>query len=449
VHHFFQNGGRDALVVRVHHQAVAATVALPGGLTLVAASEGAWGSRLRVRVDHDTRPFAPGEAPDSLFNLTIADGDTGVVERFDNLSIDPAHPDSVARVLERDSSLVRVASSGAPMPARPPAHAAPPPGVDALADPASSTPFDSDGADGVAITDAQLSDAVLEPARQGLWALEHADLFNLLCLPPLAPDTDVAPATWTTAIAYARRRRAMVIVDAPAAWVTPDDARAGVATFLPRDANAALYFPRVRMPDALDGGRARPFASCGVVAGVVARIDAERGVWKAPAGLDAAMAGVSGLTVALTESEHAELNRLAVNGLRAFGHGPVVWGSRTLAGADGLAVEWRYVPVRRMALFIEESLVRGTRWTVFEPNGPPLWSRLGQSVERFMHGLFVQGAFQGAVPRQAYYVKCGADTTTRDDLEAGVVDVEVGFAPLKPAEFVVLTIRQRAQPSEP
>jgi phage tail sheath protein FI len=187
------------------------------------------------------------------------------------------------------------------------------------------------------------------------------------------------------------------------------------------------------------------FVPSGAVAGIFARTDAQRGVWKAPAGQDASFVGVSQLSVPLTDDENGELNPLGVNCLRAFPIiGRVVWGARTLQGADQLASEWKYTPVRRTALFIEESLYRGTKWVVFEPNDEPLWAQIRLNVGAFMHNLFRQGAFQGSSPRDAYFVKCDKETTTQNDIDLGIVNILVGFAPLKPAEFVVIQIQQMA-----
>jgi hypothetical protein len=123
--------------------------------------------------------------------------------------------------------------------------------------------------------------------------------------------------------------------------------------------------------------------------------------------------------------------------------GSVVWGSRTLRGADLLADEYKYVPVRRLALFLEETLFRNTQWVVFEPNDEPLWSQIRASIGAFMQDLFRQGAFQGSTPRDAYFVRCDSETTTQYDIDRGIVNIVVGFAPLKPAEFVVVSIQQK------
>ena len=241
----------------------------------------------------------------------------------------------------------------------------------------------------------------------------------------------------------------MLIVDPPAAWNEASDVTATAvdAVISQGDAvtNAALYFPRIQLADPLRENRLGTFAPGGAVAGVYARTDTARGVWKAPAGLDASLVGVAALTVSLTDGENGDLNPRAINALRTFPQfGRVVWGARTLRGADALASEWKYIPVRRTALFIEESLYRGTQWVVFEPNDEPLWSQIRLNVGAFLQTMFRQGAFQGRSPAEAYFVKCDSETTTQADINLGVVNIHVGFAPLRPAEFVVIQIQQMA-----
>ncbi len=181
------------------------------------------------------------------------------------------------------------------------------------------------------------------------------------------------------------------------------------------------------------------------MAGIFARTDTQRGVWKAPAGLEASIVGIAGVSVPLTDNENGRLNPLAINCLRTFpASGTVAWGARTLQGDDRLASEWKYIPVRRTALYIEESLYRGLQWVVFEPNAEPLWAQIRLNVGAFMHNLFVKGAFQGQTPRDAYFVKCDKETTTQNDIDLGIVNIVVGFAPLKPAEFVIISLQQIA-----
>lgn len=445
VNQFFQNGGTDALIVRVVNSGAAATGAADT-LNLIAASPGEWGEKLRVRVDHATRPQIGNE---ELFNLTVRDTGTSATERFLNVSVLPGHARFVGQVLEQESKLVRLV---APAPAARPSAT---PNASAGIDPMTVTPgslaFNADGDDGATITDTQVSGPGLELAKAGIWALEKADLFNLLCIPPFSFDGDIGAQTRTAAANYCRERRSLYIVDPLIAWDEPADIISGASSLdsavwgLERSENVAIYFPRLRSPDPLQEGRLAEFVPSGAVAGVYSRTDSQRGIWKAPAGIEATLSGVSELTVKLTDGENGQLNPLGVNCLRAFPEiGRVVWGARTLRGADSLASEWKYVPVRRTALFIEESLFRGTQWVVFEPNDEPLWAQIRLNIGAFMQNLFRQGAFQGRSPREAYFVKCDRETTTQNDIDLGIVNIIVGFAPLKPAEFVVIKLQQIA-----
>ena len=195
-----------------------------------------------------------------------------------------------------------------------------------------------------------------------------------------------------------------------------------------------------------DGGRLREVAPSGTMAGIWARTDGETGVWKAPAGTTASLRGVPELTHVLSDPQNGVLNPLGLNALRSFDiPGNIAWGARTLMGADLLASDWKYVPVRRTALFIESSLFNGLQWAVFQPNADPLWLEIRGAVTAFMQRLFRQGAFKGTSPRDAYIVRCGADTTTQADINAGIVNVFVGFAPLQPAEFVVVSLQLQLQ----
>lgn len=448
VQQFFLNGGTDAIIVRVHHndaQRARLDLSAGGGLLqLAAASPGAWGSKLCARVDHDTRTPEPGEA---LFNLFVKDMDVNTAEEFRNLSLDPNHPRFIIRVLEQQSQLVRV-TGGLPS-AIPDPHALIAPGEDPFAATPPSPNYNTVAQDGLDGSPIDANDVMGDPAtKTGIYALDNADIFNLLCLPPLTPDVDMPGVVYAEAITYCSNRRAILVLDPPSGWTTVESARTGVDTdfaALARHKNAVLYFPRIRMPDPLRENRLETFVPCGAVAGIVARTDASRGVWKAPAGQEAGFVGVRELSVKMTDPENGQLNPVAINCLRTFPViGNVVWGARTLRGADQLADEWKYVPVRRTALFIEESLYRGTQWAVFEPNDEPLWAQLRLNVGSFMQDLFRKGAFQGSTPREAYLVKCDKETTTQNDINLGIVNILVGFAPLKPAEFVIIKIQQLA-----
>jgi len=295
------------------------------------------------------------------------------------------------------------------------------------------------GADG---TPPSLPDLIgNEVAKTGLYALADVDLFNILCTPGHT-ESDLL----TAGMDYCERRRAFYIVDVPEAIDSLPEAQGWIKdSATPKSKNAAAYFPWIAQPDPLKNFRVRAFPPSGMLAGLYARTDGTRGVWKAPAGTDATLRGPRGVVYKLTDPENGTINPLALNAIRAMPvYGIVSWGARTLDGADQKASEWKYIPVRRLALFLEESLYRGTQWVVFEPNDEPLWAQIRLNVGAFMQNLFRQGAFQGTSPREAYLVKCDKETTTQNDINLGIVNIVVGFAPLKPAEFVILKITQLA-----
>jgi phage tail sheath protein FI len=281
----------------------------------------------------------------------------------------------------------------------------------------------------------------------GFYALDKVDLFNLMVLPG---DRQVNEGTYLQIIGpasiYCNQKRAFLLVDAPASWTAVDvpvaDATAvnSVRALVVKD-HSAVFYPKVQYSD---NGIKKLIGASGMIAGLMARIDSERGVWKAPAGTEADLRGVLDLEVNLTDLENGVLNKLGVNCLRKFPSGIVNWGARTLDGSDDIGSEWKYIPIRRLALFLEESLFRGTKWVVFEPNDEPLWASIRLNLNAFMLSLFRQGAFQGSTPDKAFYVKCDGETTTQNDRNLGIVNIEVGFAPLKPAEFVIIKIQQIA-----
>lgn len=317
------------------------------------------------------------------------------------------------------------------------------PGADGTWDPAT----DATGMTGGLIGD--------ESAKTGMHALLDVDLFNILCIPVTTrlPDVQAADVA-TNATNLCAQRRAFYILDPP----QQDGDRDKVAEIMNwldqnatlRSRDAAIYFPRADIADPLNNFQLRAIAPSGTMAGVYARTDVARGVWKAPAGTEATLAGVQALEYRLIDGENGVLNPLAINCLRSFPvYGNVAWGARTLKGADQIADEYKYVPVRRLALFLEESIFRSLKWVVFGPNDEPLWAQIRLNVTAFMQGLFRQGAFQGSMPQQAYFVKCDRETTTPADQDHGIVNIVVGFAPLKPAEFVIIQIQQIAAPPAP
>jgi phage tail sheath protein FI len=510
VRDFYQNGGGQAVIVRLFNAAAAASppartpLTVATLLTLEAKDPGSWGGNLRAAIDGDvssTVATSLGVPASALFNLRIVelgpDGTPSRTETFRNVTLVESTR-RLDRVLQNESQLVQwknpfpspapniatqitalgTAQTGLTAalnanPQVPLTIANARKGVaQAQADNISVLERDVDIAratvplDPTAVQNALTAVANAkatsngdeltvnddftppnaETNKEGLYALENTDLFNILCIPPFSAATPtVDPALVSSAAAYCEKRRAMFLVDPPATWTTTAQAKSGVGLVGTNSKNAALYFPRLRKPNPLRDNMIEDFVPCGAVAGIFARTDSSRGVWKAPAGLEATLVGVPQLSVPLTDPENGELNPLGINCLRSQGPaGRVVWGARTLQGDDRLASEWKYVPIRRLALFIEESLYRGTQWVVFEPNDEPLWSQIRLNVGAFMHNLFRQGAFQGSTPRDAYLVKVDKETTTQNDINLGIVNIVVGFAPLKPAEFVIIKIQQLA-----
>ena len=505
VQQYYLNGGKVGWVVRVAapdaalaERELTSGQLVPGGsgsgasgasgagpdgpvMTVRAASPGGWGNALQVGIDYNGVAQSAGSP--AAFNLVVREvrelGGKLVVlasETYRNLSADATSLRYVDSVVNRDSRLVRVEHTGGGLPGAT--------GTDVAGDPASAiflrlgqagyqqgdavqptlpgspavtftvgddgTTPDEDawalgtGANALLGQPQDGNDAL----NGGIYELERIApfIFNLLCIPAAARlGAAGQKAVLDAAATLCEERRAFLLVDIPddidtiedvVGWVSGDSA--------PKTNSAAVYFPRVRVPDPLKAGEFRSVGPSGTMAGTYARTDAERGVWKAPAGIEAGLRNAT-LPLRLTDRENGALNPLGINTLRSFPiYGNVAWGARTLEGSDAQASEWKYVPVRRTALFIEESLFQGLKWVVFEPNDEPLWSQIRLNVGSFMQGLFRQGAFAGQTPREAYLVKCDAETTTQADVNLGIVNIIVGFAPLKPAEFVIIKLQQLA-----
>ena len=459
-----------------------------GVLVVKAASSGEWGNRLQVGIDYQTRNSA------REFNLVVREAEVDSkgrvqvfrTETYRNLSTDKSSSRYAEEVVNTASSLIRLDASNVHggLPATTEDKAG-----DDIKRPASvpasftldviGAPRDQDfvwigresklgpdvfskGWDGV-LPDApewktsKGAPAILgDPEKMtGLYALERIapEIFNLLCIPAVAnlEDEDRLKVIGD-AQAYCERKRAFMLVDVPADLDDQPDGpakltrmRAWLSTLEDqglRHPNSAVYFPRLKIPDPLNENRARTVPASGTMAGIYARTDASLGVWVSPAGTHASLRGAS-LDFKMNDDENGRLNPFGVNALRSFPvFGGVCWGARTLVGADLEASEWKYLAVRRMALYIEEALYQGLKWAVFRPNDEPLWAQIRLSVGAFMHNLFRQGAFQGRSPREAYFVKCDQETTSSYEMSLGIVNILVGFKPVFPAEFVVIKVQQ-------
>ena len=425
VNQFFANGGQQAYIIRLAgSDAHTASEAL-SSLTVSGRNPGDWANDYSIAIKNPS-------GGSGRFRLQVLYTPTGsttqtVVESFENLSISTPDPQGryVADVVNNGSRLITVAVSGTTIPAS---------GVTKLGTGtagAAGTPLNPN--------DSSFESALVPPSGTGgVFLLDHVDLFNLLCVPG-----ETKSSVLSTLEQYCETRRAFLIADSDPNVVDPQT----VATSGPNipGKNAAFYFPWVQALDPLNQNVPRNYPPCGFVAGQYAATDANRGVWKAPAGTATALVGATGVAVPLTDAQNGILNPVAVNCIRNFAvFGTVIWGARSTQGGDEAASQWKYIPIRRLALYIEESLYRGTKWVVFEPNDAPLWAQIRLNVGAFMQTLFRQGAFQGSTPQQAYFVKCDSETTTPTDQNNGIVNILVGFAPLKPAEFVIIQIQQMA-----
>lgn len=456
---YYLNGGQTAWVVRVadgNPQSATTTLQDAGSpphdtLVVSAANEGEWGNNLRVAAVA-TNPPDP-----AVFNLVVqevekSDGSTRVVqsEAFFNLTMNKNDAQYALEVVNDGSMLVRLSEATGGLGALP-ATVTPDPITGAIPDKAFQQL--SNGVDGARPTSADLlGDQLL---KTGMYALDTIapEIFNILCLPAAANLADAA-TTYVAAEQYCVEKRAFLIVDIPTNVTTKEQMKTWWNGNLGLHDHAAVYFPRLQVVDPLNANRLRNVGPSGIMAGVYARTDSTRGVWKAPAGIEASLlgavlayapGGTGQMPIALTDQENGVLNPLGLNVLRSFPvFGNVSWGARTLDGADQKASDYKYIPVRRLALYIEESLYEGLKWVVFEPNDEPLWSQIRLNVGAFMQDLFVQHAFEGSTPREAYFVRCNSTTTTQTHIDHGIVIIIVGFAPLKPAEFVVIQLQQMA-----
>jgi uncharacterized protein len=436
VYQFFNNGGSSAYVVGLTNPNYpVATVSIPtlaDAIVFTAtepiASTGTSGTGIPMQI-----------AISNLQETTVADDTADIVISYGQ-RVETYRKVLISNLISTlaHSQLVSVA----------------PPGTAPTSYPTSGSPFSL-----VYASQPTAGTSFIEPAAIGAvftdnYPLDKVTIFNLLVVPGI---TD--PSVLAEAVAYAERKRVFFIMDSPPNWDvdTPSGAAAPSSPESPIDGlsflpvpvstNAAIYFPWLTTTDPISGNPSTAPPS-GFVAGIYAQEDASRGVWKSPAGLETALNGTTGVvpTGVMTDMQQGVLNGKGINAIRLFPSlTPVVFGARTLAYRDSaLQGQWGYIAVRRMALFLEQSLYANLPWAVFEPNDTPLWNALSQEVGAFMMSLFRQGAFAGTKPSEAFLVQCDSTTTTATDISNGVVNILVAFAPLKPAEFVVVQIAQLA-----
>jgi len=408
----------------------------PTNLQISAISPGVWGNELRAVVLNGTQ---------YQFDLEVREYATRngratavATEVFRGLTLqDETASNFATQVVNDQSNLVRLSYKG------PAVKGATPLGNGTVGGPLVTAMFQrlQGGRDGNPPGAQRLIQA-MENALDNL----APSIFNILCLPiTYTYPASEASVAITEALNYCERKRAFMIVDIPENVRTVADMQKWAKKYgNAMNYSGAVYYPRLVMPDPLQSYRPRNVGTSGTMAGVYARTDSRRGIWKAPAGSEAVLQGVD-LASKMTDDQNGQLNPLGVNCLRSFPvYGNIAWGARTLAGADPLQSQWKYVNVRRLVYYIEESLYQALKWAVFEGNDENLWREIRQQVGGFLSGLFVDGAFAGGSPDKAYFVHCDSTTTTKADIANGIVNIVVGIAPIKPAEFIILQIEQIA-----
>jgi len=459
VNQFFLNGGANAYVVGLQASyrdsnendmgpIEAATLTLPdaasGNIVFTALEPTDANHPMTVTINNlrtsnpapQSPPQSPPQLPNDVADITITYGSR--VETYRKVSLDPTDQNFIETRIgtgelnkPQVSTLVKVRA----IPESPPSGAA----FTAV----SEAPLQYASPPNSSWTVFSVADFF--PIFQQDSSLDKLPIFNILVIPGVTKDLIL-----NEAIAFCEQKRAFFIMDPPADKVADQGGTNWIGDYMtdvsPKSTNAALYFPYIVSTDPLSGNPVK-LPPGGTVAGIYARTDTNRGVWKAPAGLETTLVNTTGVVTGgvMNDARQGTLNPLGVNCLRTFpGIGTVVFGARTSVTANTAFLQWRYVPVRRMALFIEQTLYNNLGWVIFEPNDDPLWVAIRTSIENFMLSLFNQGAFQGATPSRAFQVKCDSTTTTQDDINNGIVNIIVAFAPLKPAEFVIIKIAQLA-----
>jgi phage tail sheath protein FI len=404
---FFENGGTSAYVTRVGVKGVRAGVELTGGspkktvLKVTARRAGATGNKIKVEVQR------PAEADDPHFTLIVTGPADNQAETYPDLSMDPADPAFVGAGLEN-----------APVDV-------------ALVDPAERTPPAKRQA--VALENGEdASPAANATAWEAaLTALATVDEVSLVCAPGVT-----APNIQQKLVEHCENAKDRFAILDAAPGADPEAVKTQRGRLISARGHAALYHPWLTITHPVKAGETLAIPPSGHVAGVFARVDAQRGVHKAPA--NEQLNGALGLDQMVDDTQHGDLNDAGVNVMRVFpGRSrPLIWGARTTSEDTA----WRYVNVRRLFLFVEESIQQGIRWAVFEPNDVGLWKRLDRTITEFLTRVWSSGALFGGTAEEAFYVKIDEENNPPGAQELGQVFIEVGIAPVRPAEFVVVRI---------
>ncbi|HKZ73116.1 MAG TPA: hypothetical protein VJ011_03575 [Steroidobacteraceae bacterium] len=438
IEHFFENGGRAAIVVRVANGARPPTLTLPAGSSPLRLAAVNPGSRefLRASVDYD----GIGDNEPDLFNLVVqrvrAPGSELIEDQeiFRRLSVEPGSGRHVANVL-LESQLVRVAAE---VPRERPDRSASTAGGPVIGY-VNSNP---DGDDGAPLSNYDVIGSAVDGT--GMFALKASHGFNLLCIPPLGRDQDVGLSALLVAVRLCRDSHAMLVVDPPGAWATANAALEALPSWPFRSDDAVMYFPRVLAFDRLRG-RLERFGSAAAAAGMIARSDETWPVWAAAESEDAVLRPGLRPASPVTDGERSRLAHAGVNTLLAVRpsvRSPV--SPRTLAAGGAGTPDCRFLSARRLALFIVGSIERGTRWLVFEQSVAATWQCAQRQVEEFLAGLDAQHAFAGATADESYFVICDERVNDAASVAAGRVILLFGYAPARPGDFHAWLISHQA-----
>ncbi|HEX9259953.1 MAG TPA: phage tail sheath family protein [Acidimicrobiales bacterium] len=436
VYGYFLNGGGAAYVVRIGAAAddgakpvakgeLGAGAGQPAPFVAKALEPGAAGDDISVEVAD------AGEPGEDTFKLIVRKGKTEEV--YDNVSTKKG-PNNVVAKVKAESKLIALEEvKGAAA-----AAAVPNKGKVSL----------SGGANlPAAVQNVEAADYVGSSAdRSGFGGLEAVEEVTMLCVPDLmaAHQRGLIDAEGVKAVQLAMIAHCELMADRVAILDSPPGLNAQQVkewrvNYAGYDSKyATLYWPWIKVMDPL-AGKATFMPPSGAIAGIWARNDDTRGVHKAPA--NEVVRGAISLELNITKGEHDQLNPVAINAIRSFpGQGIRVWGARTLSSDP----EWRYLNVRRLFNYVEESILQGTNWVVFEPNDPKLWDSVKRTITMFLRRVWRSGALFGRSQAEAFFVKCDEENNPPENRDVGILTVEIGIAPVKPAEFVVFRISQFA-----
>lgn len=395
VYGFFQNGGSKCYVIRTASSKVAKASVKVGETTINAKDEGTWGNKLKIAVKANADESAN-------FDITVKYAEE-VVEQFVNVSNSTTEPNYFVTAIGASKFISCLTGT--------------------LSATTGDTAF-TGGADGI-------TDIADDDYKNAIKLFDSADDVNLICVPGQTSDAmNKAIAEYATT-----RGNVFAILDG---GKTADVATIKTLSKALANNNAALYYPWIRVADPLSKtGALRDCPACGHIMGVYARTIQSRGVWKAPAGVEANLRGAVEVVKALTRDDCDTLNPANVNAIMPrANYGIVVWGARSLSTDHSL----RYVSDVLLNTNIKDSIKNGTQWAVFEPNNSVLWTRVQATVEAYLNNLWRDGGLKGDTAAEAYFVKCDAELNTEEAVNAGKLICEVGYAPNKPAEFVIFRV---------